>query len=105
MVKVFFDIAKQVARKVASKLTRKVATKAATKATEKGAKPVGSKTGQLIGENIYASSILPNNQNTRDRTQEMLNSTNKTLVFISVPKRIKEKKSSNFCQHKRRTTQ
>ncbi|RMX48551.1 hypothetical protein pdam_00019402 [Pocillopora damicornis] len=35
MVKVFFDIAKQVARKVTSKLTRKVATKAATKATEK----------------------------------------------------------------------
>lgn len=45
MVKVFFDIAKQVARKVASKLTRKVATKAATKATEKGAEHVGSKTG------------------------------------------------------------
>ena len=35
----------------------------------------------------------------------MLNSTNKALVFISVHKRIKERKSSNFCTHKQRTRQ
>ena len=38
------------------------------------------------------NSIIINNENTRDRTRKVLNSTNKTLVLISISKRIKEKK-------------
>lgn len=49
------------------------------------------------------NSIIINNENTRDRTRKVLNSTNKTLVLISISKRIKEKKSSSFYIHRHRT--
>ena len=49
------------------------------------------------------NSIIINKQNTRNRTRKVLNSTNKTLVLISISKRIKEKKSSNFYTHRQRT--
>lgn len=42
------------------------------------------------------NSIIINNENTRDRTRKVLNSTNKTLVLMSISKRIKEKNHQTF---------
>ena len=108
MMKVFFDISKKSRRQGCLQTDRKGCQRYRYKGSKnqwKGAEDVGSKTGQLFGEKLYDKFNTPKQpiQNTRDRTQEMLNSTNKTQVFISVLKKIKGKKSSNLCKHKQRT--
>ena len=108
MMKVFFDISKKSRRQGRLQTDRKGCQRYRYKGSKsqwKGAEDVGSKTGQLFGEKLHDKFNTPKQpiQNTRDRTQEMLNSTNKTQVFISVLKKIKAKKSSNFCKHKQRT--